>query len=128
MTGGIVINDPHALKWAVIGWLTKPGTTVFWSTHDHEGVSLAFDAIWKELLGNPGVSLPFQSSKQANGSEEIRLSNRSRILFRSRRSLAHRGVAADKLIIEHADEASAEQIGLLLSMIAAVKGVVVYSG
>jgi hypothetical protein len=121
-----VINNQHALKWAVIGWLAERDTIVFWSTHRHAEARLVYEAVLDALLYT-GIGLRVTQTHQARGAEEIRLANGSRVIFRARASQSHRGVSADKLIVDEAAEITEEQLGAFLPVISACGGEVVYS-
>lgn len=122
------INSQHALDWAVIGWLGEPGTFIFWSTYSHTARCLAFHRIRDLLMGHePAIHLPVSKVIHLNGGEEIRMRNGSRVMFRSRSIRSHRGVSADKLILDEAYMLTDYDLGLLIPMIVTRNGEVAYS-
>lgn len=121
-----VINNQHALSWAVIGWLTEPGTCVFWSTLTYEFGLAAMHRI-EGILADGDVWLSASRSYRTHGGEEIRFENGSRVLFRARSSLAHRGYAADKLILDEAYTLTDKWLFSLMPMAAGREGEVIYA-
>lgn len=107
------VNNQHALIWAVIGWLSKPGTFVYWSTHCHAECWQAQTLVVEALMS---TNLDIKRVLRANGNEEIRLENGSRVQFRARTSQSGRGVSADKLILDEAYHLTDAQLATLLSV------------
>lgn len=123
-----IVNSPHALDWAVIGWLGEPNTTVFWSTHRLATGRQAFHRIRDLLLGHqPAIHLPVDKLIQRNGEEEIWLVNGSRVIFRARTFNSGRGANADKLILDEAYMLTGEQYWGLTPVAAAQGSEIVYS-
>jgi hypothetical protein len=96
----IEINNSHALRWAVIGWLAERGTLVYWSAPTAKEARRAFNDLTEIMLYSTGVTFTRAMTTRSNGAQEIRLVNGSRVVFRSRKSRSVRGFAADKLVID----------------------------
>ena len=119
-----IVNSRHALTWAVTGWLAQPGTFVFWSSHLYTTAQAAQREVITALMS---TNLDIEKVIRVNGSEEIRLANGSKVQFRARVMHSHRGVLADKLILDEARELTTQQLGILLPCARANGGEVVYA-
>lgn len=98
----IEVNDPHALKWAVIGWLAERGTRVYWSAPTAKDARAAFEDLREIMLYSTGINFTVARISSSNGAQEINLANGSCVVFRSRGSRSVRGIAAGKLVIDGA--------------------------
>lgn len=110
----IEINNSHALRWAVIGWLAERGTLVYWSSPTAKDARNAFNNLTEIMLDATGVTFTLARTTRGNGAQEIRLANGSRVVFRSRDSRSVRGFVADKLVIDGI--VSDTELGELLSI------------
>ena len=107
----------HSLDWTVIGWLATPDTCVVWTAHWAGSARNSFQRI-SALLAE-AVAIPVERRVMANGAEEIRLRNGSRVIFRPRGPGGGRGFFADKLVLEDAEKVTELQLGAYLPMLAA---------
>lgn len=121
----IIIDNAHALKWAVIGWLTKPNQLIFWTTASHGDVTEAQASLVRALMY---TTLDIKRVIRTNGGERILLENGSRVIFHARSSYSSRGVSADYLVLAQREALTDMQRGALLPVISAIGGEVVYSG
>ena len=119
----IIVNNRHALVWAVIGWLAEPDTLVFWSTHNYTTAQAAQREVIMALMS---TNLDIRRVHRQNGGEEIYMGNSSRVIFRARVMHSHRGVTADKLILDEARQLTGSDLGTLLPC-ARAEGEVVYA-
>jgi hypothetical protein len=122
----IEINNSHALRWAVIGWLAERGTLVYWSAPTAQDARNAFNDLIEIMLYSTGVTFTRAMTSRSNGAQEICLVNGSRVVFRSRASRSVRGFAADKLVID--GSVSESELGELLSITVSGRPDVVRAG
>ncbi len=115
-----VIDNRHALDWAVLAWLAEPRTIVFWSTHSHVEAQRALIRLRGLIFEHPIEGLLAERFVHRNGEEEIRFFNGSRVIFRARTFHSGRGVAADKMVLDEAWALTDRHLGTLLSCVSAV--------
>ena len=122
-----VVNNTHALDWAVLAWLAEPRTTVYWSTHHHATVSRELDRLRDLIFEHPIEGLQPDRFVHRNGEEEIRFTNGSRVMFRARVFHSGRGIVADKLVLDEAYALTDTQLGTLLPLAHAKGSEIVYA-
>ena len=119
----IIVNNRHALAWAVTGWLAEPNTFIFWSTQEY---TTAQSAQREVVIALMSTNLDIRRVHRTKGGEEIYMGNGSRVVFRARDNKSHRGVLADKLILDEARQLTGSDLGTLLPC-ARAEGEVVYA-
>lgn len=107
--GGAVLSIPRQTgKTYTIGWMVyalcilRPGLTVIWTAHRTRTASETFQSM-RSMSRRPKMKPHIETVRAANGEQEVRFTNGSRVLFGAREQGFGRGFAeVDVLVLDEA--------------------------